>query len=185
MKSVLSPFLILTILISCQPQAGENGHTEPTHNFTVKRLLILNDNNEVLMGKEAGNWYTPSLIYSDRQYLQEALDSLANAFGVSISTPKLHGYFSYKYEYHPYATLRAYYIAYYDQGAIKATGPMTEVKWMPVDEAISATPVESMKQCITQILQHPDTLWSASFMVFRKGEHHHAKMEGDFYPLFN
>lgn len=163
----------------------QNPHVAPTHNFTVNRLIVLNDKNEILMGKAAGNWYTLSNVHSNRQFVKESLDSLAHEYGITISSPKLHGYFSYKYEYHPYSTLRGFYVAKYISGEIKAAGEADEVKWMSIDEAIPLIPVESIKVGTKQILDYPDTLWGASFVIYRKGEHHHARMVEEFYPLFD
>lgn len=188
--------LLISLALACQPaqpssdsteneeQEAAEVHQEPTHNFTVKRLIILNDKNEILMGKEEGNWYTPSLVYNQRQFIKEALDSTANVFGITIANPKLHGYFSYKYQYHSQATLRAYYIADYVDGTLNIPSNMEAVKWMPVADAIEQTPVKSMKAITAQILNNRETIWGASFEVFRIGEEHQAKMIEDFYPLF-
>jgi len=182
MKKITFLFCCLLFLISCNKE--QNAHVEPTHNFTVNRLIVLNDKGEVLMGKEEGNWYTLSHVYNERQFIKECLDSLSNEYGITTTTPQLHGYFSYKYEYHPYSTLRSFYVAQYLDGDIKPVGNMTEMKWMSKEDAIALTPVESMKLGIKQILENPDTLWSGSFMIYRKGEHHHARLIEDFYPLF-
>lgn len=181
MKFTLLFLCILIFITSCK--TDEHQHSEPTHNFTVNRLLILNENNEILMGKEAGMWFTMSHIYDKRQYIKESLDSLANSFGIKISSPKLRGYLSYKYEYYSYATQRAYYVANYISGEPKLAGNIEEVKWMQIDEAIESTPVESMKLVIRQILENPNILWGGSFLIYRKGEHHHARMVEDFYVL--
>jgi len=191
----LIPFILLLALSNCgdlqapplQSQSQEEestAHQEPTHNFSVMRLMILNADNEVLMEKEEGNWYSPSFIYNKRQFIKEALDSLAHAYGVEIVNPKLHGYFSYKYEYHPYATLRSFYIAQYSKGEIMVSPPQEDVKWMPIEEAINKTPVKSMKEIMDQILNHQDTLWGGSFEIYRIGEEHQSRIVEDFYPLF-
>ena len=58
----------------------ENTHRDRTNNFTVQRLIIINDNNEVLMSREEYVWATPSLVYTERQYLKDGLDILASAY---------------------------------------------------------------------------------------------------------
>lgn len=173
-------FLITLGLLSCK----QDVHQEPTHNFTVHRLIVLNDKGEMLMGKEEGNWYTLANVYDKRQYVKECLDSMANEFGIKITPPQLRGYFSYKYEYHPHSTLRSFYVAQYVSGDLKPAGDMEEMRWMPIEEAIDKTPVEAIKLTKKQILDFPDTLWGGSFMVYRKGEEHHARQVEEFYPLF-
>lgn len=185
MKNIIFLFSLILTLAACKSQQQQPQHWEPTHNFTVKRLIILNDKNEILMGKVESNWYTPSLVYDQRQYIRESLDSLSNEYGVEIASPQLRGYFSYKYEYHPYSTLRAYYVAKYSGGDIKVPAEMEEVKWMPIEEAILNTPVHSMKIITEQLLNFPDTIWGGSFMVYREREEHQARLVEPFYPLSN
>lgn len=185
----ISILLVLTcVVFSCKQQIvpqEQDSHLEPTHNFTVNRLIILNDNNEMLMGKDEGNWYPIAETYDKPQFVMEGLNNLSKEVGIKTTAPKLHGYFSYKYEYHPFSTLRAFYVAKYVSGTIRPSGNWDEMRWMPIDEAIAKTPVESIKMVTKQIVDFPDTLWGGSFVAFRKGEHHHTRMVEDFYPLFN
>lgn len=176
----LLPFLAFSIITYSQ----NNPHQNPTQNFTVHRLLILNDNNEMLMAKEQHVWATPSYVYKDRQYVKESLDSLANAYGIKIVDIKLHGQFSYKYDYHPHATLRHYYVARYANGKVKIPKGMNEAKWMPISEAIETNTVTSIKEITQQITQFPNTVWGGSFLVSHVGDEHPTKIVEAFYPLF-
>lgn len=186
-KSIL--LLVLLGLFACKQEENQapnpNPHWEPTHNFSVIRLLILNDQNEVLMGKVESNWYPPSLVFSQRQFLGESLDSLSATYGITTTSPQLRAYFSFKYEYHPYATLRPYYVAHYKDGEINTPEDVEEVQWMPVEQVIKKTPVEAMKEITHQLTTFPDTVWGGSFMVYRKGEEHHTRVVEPFYSLFS
>lgn len=162
----------------------QNPHWEPTHNFTVKRLLIFNDRNEVLMEKVESNWYPPSLVFYKRQHIKESLDSLSNTYGIKTKGLQLRAYLSFKYEYHPYATLRPYYTVNYISGDIVIPEDREDVKWMPIKDAVKKTPVESMKMIIEKITTSPDVVWGGTFMVYRKGEEHHARLEEPLFPLF-
>ncbi len=188
MKNILTLLVFALALVACKQglinDQEQYNHLEPTQNFSVNRLIILNDKNEMLMGKEEGNWYNPGEVYIEPQFVMESLTAITDKYGIKTTPPKLHGYFSYKYEYHPYASLRAFYVASYVSGTIKPSGNAEEMQWVPIDEAIARIPVESIKMATQQILDYPDTLWGGSFVVFRKGEHHHARMVEDFYPLF-
>ncbi len=174
--------LCIASFFNCNQMKGQ--HEDPTHNFTVKRLIIINDNNEMLMCKESYVWATPSLVYNERQYITEALDSVANAYGVKIKDIELHGQFSYKYDYHPHATLRNYYVAKYTSGTLKTPKNMDGAQWMPISEAIEKTTVTSIKEITKQIIEFPDVVWGASFMVSRTEGDHPTKMVTPFYPLF-
>jgi len=176
-------FLIAFSFLGCKESQSQ--HQDPTHNFTVKRLIIINDNNEMLMCKEQYVWATPSLIYNERQYTKEALESVANAYGVKIKDIELRGLFSYKYDYHPYATLRNYYVAKYVSGKLKVPDNEDDAKWIPIKEAIEKNTVTSIKEITKQIIEFPDTVWGASFMVSRTKGDHPTKMVEPFYPLFS
>lgn len=175
--------VILAMALFCLISCSESEHQSLDHNFTIQRLIILNDNNEVLMMREKSVWATPSLLYSKRQFLKEGIDSLANAYGVQIKNLELRGKFSYKYDYQPYATLRDYFVADYSSGQVKIPKGMDDAKWMPLDEAIEQNTVTSIKQITRQIMQYPDVIWGGSFMVSHVGDDHPTKMVEPFYPL--
>lgn len=182
-KSIL--ILLALVLLGCGKEVAETEHQPPTHNFTVMRLLIVNEQNELLMGQIDSNWYAPSLVYNQRQFIQESLDSLSAAYGVTTSSPILRGYFSFKYAYHPYATLRPYYLAKYQSGALKVPTAMEAVKWMPISEAIANTPVEAMQEIMQQLFNYPASVWGGSFLVYTEGEEHHTRNVEPFYTLFD
>lgn len=92
--------------------------------------------------------------------------------------------FKFKYEYHPYATLRPYYTLYYKSGDISIPEGRENVKWMSINEVIENTPVESMKELVKKITECPSVVWGGSFMVYRKGEEHHTRQEEHLFPLF-
>lgn len=181
-------FLLMAIVKIGFPQntqeVSENVHTDPTHNFTVHRLLILNENNELLMVKEDYVWATPSIIYDKREYVKESLNKLAETYGLKITEPQLRGYFSYKYDYHPHATLRAYFVAKYKSGGLKLPSGMNEAKWVPMEEAIEMNTVTAIKEITGQLLNYPDSLWGGSFLVSRNEKGHPTAQVESFYPLF-
>lgn len=183
MKKIAILIVFAYSILSCN--TAENEHQSPTHNFTVQRLIIMNDANEILMMREESVWATPSLIYTKQQFLKEGLDSLSNAYGIQTTVPKLRGYFSYKYDYHPYATLRSFFVAHYVSGEIRIPEGVHEAKWVPLEEAIEKNSVTSIKQITKQILKFPNTVWGGSFLVSHIGEEHPTKMVEDFYPLFD
>ncbi|MEL6923611.1 MAG: hypothetical protein AAFO94_06135 [Bacteroidota bacterium] len=176
--------LFICFLLTSLTVIGQTPHQKPTHNFTVNRLLIVNDNDEILMCRDQHVWATPSFLYTHRQYVNEALDSLAGAYGVQISELQLRGHFSYKYDYHPYSTMRNYYVARYAGGELTLPEGLAEVKWVPMQEAIALNSVTSIRQITEQILNHPKVVWGASFMVSHVGKDHPTAIVEDFYPLF-
>ncbi|WP_299442692.1 NUDIX hydrolase [uncultured Aquimarina sp.] len=179
MKITTTLCLVMVCLLSC----NTNEHQGSTHNFTVQRLIILNDKNEILMSREESVWATPSLVYNKRQFLKEGLDSLSNAYGIKVTDLELRGQFSYKYDYHPYATLRNYFVARYVSGELTVPNGLAEAKWIPVDQAIEKNTVTSIKEITKQIMEFPNVVWGGSFMVSHVGDEHPTKMVESFYPL--
>ncbi|MFD2823948.1 NUDIX hydrolase [Lacinutrix iliipiscaria] len=176
--------IIILLAIFCLLSCNRNEHQDPTHNFTVQRLIIINDYNEILMSNQKDLWFTPSLVYNKSQFIKEGLDSLSNEYGIKITSPKLQGYFSYKYDYHPYSTLRSYFVAKYVSGELKIPEGKDDVQWIPMDEAVEKCSVSSINQITKQIIKFPDVVWGGSFLVSQVGDEHPTKMVEKFYPLF-
>lgn len=180
MRTQLLILLTTFILLSC----NNDEHQNLAHNFTVQRLIIINDHNEMLMCREETVWASPSIVYNKPQFLKEGLDSLANMYGIQITSPKLHGYFSYKYDYQPYSTLRGYFVAKYVSGEIRIPEGLHDAQWVPLDIALEKNSVTSIKQITKQIIKFPNIVWGGSFLVSHIGDEHPTKMVEQFYPLF-
>ena len=176
-------FLALLGLASCANQEITN--ERPRENFIVNRVLITNDKDEMLMIREENVWAPPSFLYNKRQFVKEGIDSLANAHGIKITSPKLHGHFSFKYDYEPYATIRNIYTAQYVSGKVKVPKHLKEVVWLPIEEAIEKNTITAIKLMSDQIIKNPDVVWGGSFMVSHVGDDHPTKQVEGFYPLFD
>lgn len=176
--------LMMIGFISYAQEEQQSSHQAPTHNFTVQRLIIINNKNEILMAREQHVWAPPSLLFNERQYIKESLDSLSKAYGVKISSPQLRGQFSFKYDYHPYATIRNYYIAHHLSGEIKIPKGINAAQWMPIPVAIKKNTVTAIKEISEQIIKFPNVVWGGSFLVSHIGDDHPTQMTEEFYPLF-
>lgn len=180
MKAPLAFSLVLLSLLACD----QNSHQATGHNFTLQRILIFNEHNEMLMSREESVWAAPFLLYQERRLLKEGLDSLANTYGIRIADVELRGQFSYTYDYHPHASLRTYFVANYVSGELKIPAGLAEVKWMPIPEAIDSNSISSIKAITKQITDYPDVVWGGSFMVREDGEEHPTEQVEPFYALF-
>ncbi len=180
-EKYISLLLVLSF-VACKQQ--EDTHHAAKENFVINRLIIINDKDEILMAKEQEVWASPAFLYSERQFVKESIDSLATAYGLTITSPQLHGQFSFKYDYQPYATLRNYYVAKYVSGTIKIPEPMEKVEWIPSAKAIEMNTVTAIKQITEQIINYPKVVWGGSFLVSHEGDAHPTKQVEAFYPLF-
>lgn len=182
-------YLLITFFIACfsfvnaQEEVSE-GHWDPNSNFAVMRLIVINDNNEMLLLLDENVWAPPSFIFRERQYIKEGLDSLSAAFGIVTSPPKMHGYFGFKYDYHSQATTRSYFMATHVSGEIKVPKPYKTVEWVPVNEALERISVTAIQQITKQIIYYPNIVWGGSFMVSHTEKDHPTKIVEHFYPLF-
>jgi NADH pyrophosphatase NudC (nudix superfamily) len=81
--------------------------------------------------------------------------------------------------------MRQLYVANYESGSLKPSTEKEEVYWMPIKEALDKleSTVHSLMQMTKQTFDHPNTLWGASFILYRENESLKSKIEEDFYPL--
>ncbi len=191
----LCALTLLTALLSCKPQVSEKPKQEIPHylrkdNFSVLRVLIMNEDNQVLMINDQGFWGMPWVNLTKRQFLKEGIDSMAIEHGITISNIELKGQFIFKYDYKPNITFRNYYVAQYQSGEIKIPKNNLEskfenVEWVDIPTAIERNGNDGMKKIVRQIFNYPDQIWGASFMVSHTDDDHPTKMVEDFYPLFS
>ena len=160
-------------------------------NFTLQRLIILNDAGEILMeqgevtsGKEEPSLFPLSLYSNKRQSINEAMDSLALSRGIKISNLELRSYATYKFAYHTQVSFRSYYVAKHAGGTIKQSKGTSIMKWVPVSEALPHIPVEAIRLITKQVLDFPSTVWGGSFLISENGEEHDTSVLEAFYPLF-
>lgn len=186
--------LLLIAFTSCQQQTEAIAQEEIPHylrkdNFTVLRVLILNSENQMLLTGGKDYWGMPYVNLSKRQFVKEAIDSMAMEHGIELSNIELRGQFCFKYDYKPNMTFRNYYVAHYKRGDIKIPKPTLEdvvekIEWVDIPEAIERNDNAGIQKITKQILDNPDTVWGGSFMVSRNDHHHPTKLVEEFYPLF-
>lgn len=157
-------------------------------NFTVVRLIITNSKNQILMAGGDGWWGMPWVNLTKRQFLNEAIDSLATEYGIQLSDVELRGQFCFKYDYKPTVTFRNYYVAKYESGEIKIPRNTIEdefmkVEWVDIEESIKRNGNDGIEQITKHILDNPNYIWGASFMVSHTENDHPTKMVEDFYQL--
>ncbi|MGD1947992.1 MAG: hypothetical protein ACFB0A_17435 [Croceivirga sp.] len=188
-KTVL--FLFLISFVICNGQDKEEiPHYLRKDNFTVLRVIVKNAKNQVLMVGGKDWWNMPYVNLSKRQFLKEAIDSMALEHGIQVSDVELRGQFSFKYDYKPNMTFRNYYVAQYKSGQIKVPKSTIEdtfekIAWVDIPEAIERNNNTGIQEITQQILNHPNVVWGGSFMVSHTEDDHPTRLVEDFYPLFN
>ncbi len=159
-----------------------------TDNYTIQWLLIFNEKNEVLMLKDKFGWKTPVLRSNENQSVNEGLEGLATAIGISIDKIRLAGLFTYKYSGlpdHKVVSFRSHYSAKLKSGkVIQPKDGNSEYIWIPTKEAANKIEMESLKMEIAQIISYPKTIWGGSFLLIFKDEKFQSiEILEKFYPL--
>ena len=170
---------------------GYAGRDRKLDNFTLQRLLVLNDAGEILVEQgdistEDGkiSWFPFSSYSNQRLSVKEAMDSLALSHGIKITQPQLKAYTTYKFSYHEQVSHRSYYVAKYASGTIKPSTDGVVRKWVPIEEVLPNIPVEAIRLTAQQVLKYPETVWGGSFLISENGEQHDTTVLEEFYPLF-
>lgn len=183
------------IISKTATQTDYSGYVERDRkldNFTLQRLIVLNDKGEILMeqgdvlkGEDDPTWFPPAVYSNTRQSITEAMDSLALSRGIKISKPELRAYPTYKFTYHDQVSFRSYFVAKYVEGNLIRSKDGSAMKWLPVEEALSHIPVEAIKLITKQIVEFPKSVWGGSFLISENGELHDTMILEEFYPLFS
>ena len=180
MKKVVILFALVLMYNPLLAQSEDN--SEP--NTTIIRLLILNDNGEVLLKKATIGWIIMDKVYDQRQTLNEAINSLSNKYGVSISKPELKGVFTYKFGFNNSSSIRQIYVAKSMTNELPKNRNV-EFYWAPKDEAVEklSVTVPSLGEMVEQILDYPQVVWGGSFLVERENGKIISEQTEDYYPI--
>lgn len=194
MKNIL--ILLLAVVYAPSIVAQDTSKTvlkqatliDKTDNYTIQRLIVFNNKNEILMEHGRSGWMTPALRSNLEQSLKEGLDSLSALIGISISPVKLAGIFTYKYQNlldHKGMSYRTHYTAKYKSGALiqpKLTG--REYRWLPIKEALDRIGFEPLKRETAQMIRFPKVIWGGAFLLsYKEGNLESMKIIEDFYAL--
>lgn len=139
----------------------------PEPNKTVIRLTILNDKGDILMKKSDFGWMTVATFHTQRQNINEVIDSLTNKYGIIITKPNLAGVFTYKYTFKESSDIRQLYVAKYIKGDLESVKGNHNLTWLPKEEAIKKlkNTVPSLGEMTQQILDFPNVIWGGSFLL--------------------
>ena len=138
----------------------------PTNN-TIIRLIIVNENGEILMRETKNGWMTPATYYKKRETINEVIDGMLKNYGIEITKPNLVGLFTYKYEFKTTSDIRLFYIAKYVKGDLITSIENEKRSWVKKELAIEKlkTTVPSLGEMTKQVLDNPETISGGSFLL--------------------
>jgi hypothetical protein len=183
MKKTLISLTLFLLTISCFAQDSE------TDSYTIQRLIVYNNDGEILLEKHKNGWMTPALRHNSKVTINESLEALASEFGLQISKPKLAGIFLFLSEYKTQASFRQHYVCSVVDGDFKIPEGKPDAKWFAPHKAIEIMSLPETKLIFAvrdmtkQVLDYPHIIWGGSFTLWKIDGKTQYKINENFYPI--
>ncbi|GJM64069.1 hypothetical protein [Persicobacter diffluens] len=174
--------LTLTFLMVLSVGYGQKRQT----NFSYFKLCIVNDKDEVLLVEYKGIWEPIGRRYNEPRTIRETLNHMAEEVGLEINHHHLGAMVNQYYNGGKYPIIFNFWRADYVKGTPKVPADCTDIKWVPIKEALKLVPFESMVMVMEQYLVKDKTkVWCASIDVNNQEWPHSyvTNIREDFYPL--
>jgi len=154
MKFVLTIVLMFPLIVFGQNKGN-------SHFF---KLLVQNDNQEILLINFDGSWEIPGSRYSDNSTIPVFLDSMAKDHGIEIEDSKLAALITFHHEVRDYPTMMFYYRTQYVSGDLSTPSWGQDVKWFSIENACKVIPYKEMSYIIKSIVNQ-DSFVEGAFIV--------------------
>ncbi len=183
-KQILT--LLTLVLFNYQLHAGDATKND---SYTIQRLILINDADQILLLKHPNGWMTPALRHSEKVTTQEGLIALAEQYGGQINRPTLAGVFMFLPEYETPASFRQYFRAQWISGEVKLPGgDILEARWFDLDSAYQALSNPEKKvlgeqEMTMQLTRFPNTIWGGSYRIWKDGDDIKYEMAESFFSL--
>jgi len=165
MKRILLP--IFTFLLSLNSYSQETGNDS----YTIQRLIIYNQNNEILLEQNEFGWMTPALRHNSKETIKDGLMKLGSEFGLDISSPKIAGIFMFTSDYKPISQFRQHFSSQMLDGEIRVPEDKINAKWFTISKAIEMMSLPETKAPLVirdmtkQLLYYPEIIWGGTFLL--------------------
>lgn len=173
----------LWIVLLCVPSVFAQEDSTPS---TFHRLLIFNDNNEMLVVKitDRDLWVTPGWYQNQDSTIKEGLTNLAESYALEIHNPQLRGVFILRMGLDQKVSTRLIHSAKALNENYKLPDGIDQVKWLPVDQALEVINLPHIQYQIKQIMAYPEAVWGGTQKMRWEGGVNKFEVVEDFYPLF-
>ena len=185
MKKLL--FIIVCLTYSLNSFSQDTGNDS----YTIQRLIIYNQEGDILLEKHKNGWMTPALRHNTKISIHNALYDLAATYGLKMSTPKLAGMFVFIPEYKPKSSIRQHYKSNYLEGKLRVPEGKLDAQWFPVNKAIDMMSLPDTKfifairDMTKQLVLYPHTVWGGTFKLWKENDKTQYKIVDAFYPLIS
>lgn len=154
-------------------------------NFNYFKLLIINENNEVLLVDFKDMWEPMGKKYDSPESMKKVLNSMAAEVGVEAKDYKLRAMITKFYGQAQYPIVFNYVTAKYVSGDITIPPGCKGIDWYSKEEALKIIPFEGMRLVVEQMFKdNNQELWGGSLNILTDPETKQktAKILEDFYP---
>lgn len=157
--------------------------------YTIQRLIIYNQNGEILLEKHKNGWMTPALRHQSKASTNEGLSHLATEFGLKISPPKLAGIFLFIAEYKPQSSFRQHYFSKVVEGDLSVPEGKLDAQWFAPHKAVEMMSlpdtklIPAVRDMTKHLLEFPEIVWGGSFSLWKEDGKTMYKVTENFYPL--
>ena len=179
---ILLPFFFITFF-------SVIGNAQNTDSYTIQRLIIFNDQGEILLEQHKNGWMTPALRHNTKTGVNEGLHHLASEFGLTISTPRLAGVFMFIPEYKPESSFRQHYTCKLVDGELQLPESKLDAQWLSPHKAIDMMSLSDTKLIFAirdmtkQVLLYPEVIWGGTFDLWKEEDKTMYKISEHFYPM--
>ena len=174
--------LLLITLFTHSYAIGQHDENQKD-NYTIKRLIVSNDKNELIVVKYGGKWHVPALRYNQSESYQDALYNLAKAMGIEITQPKIAGIFSFTYGYLNQAALRMFYVTNYQSGSLQTKAGWDDIKWVSKSEFLKLKDQNVYDYMASKIIEDGSAVWGGAFHLYKESEEVKYNITEPFYKL--
>ncbi len=185
-------FLVLMSLLSVQQLVVAQKATLPPQGSTAPfhRLLIVNENNELLVAKvgERNFLVTPGFYQDNLTTFSEGLDKLAAEYNLPLNNPELKGVFSLrrKTDKENSVSVRLVYRVDVDLQGQQLTTPagVKELRWVNFEEVSRSGMMPHIVAMIKQVNSDPNVIWGGTLLQTTNSDGTpRVQVEGEFYRL--
>lgn len=174
-------FILIAICLSINTYAQNND--KPLDNYIIKRLIICNDNDELIVVKYGGTWNIPALRFNKSESYNQALANLTKEMGIKTSKPKIAGIFSFTYAFNSQAALRMFYVANYTSGKLKTKSGWDGIKWISKKDFLKLKNQDVYSLMASKVVEDVSTIWGGAFFLYKKEGKVKFNITEEFYPL--
>lgn len=176
MKKIISIAILacITMTVSSQPKG----------NLTYLKIMVINENNDLLMVRHRGNWEPIGGTYSSNLPIEDFVKEKVSVCNVECGEIRLRGLFSVYYGKTSLPYVFHYYTVEYKGGDVIPPSDCDSAAWFSAGEVMDKIAYKEMGSVFEKIQGNAD-LWGGSWYIMKNAETKERKFEKkkDFFKL--